>query len=151
MKQFLLNPDGSLPPNTNMEVLQAEGIVMVLPTQRYTPGEWMTLVEGEPVQTADGVWHQVWNEVPAPPPEPVPVPESVSRFQARAALLMAGHLEAVEAMMQSPDTPAIAKLAWQDAQEFRRTSPTVLAMGAALGLNDAALDALFIKARGIEA
>jgi hypothetical protein len=82
---------------------------------------------------------------------PVPVPHVVSRFQAKAALLAAGYLPAVEAMMANPATPEIAKLAWAEAIEFRRTSPTVTAMGAALGLDDAALDALFTTAAGIEA
>jgi hypothetical protein len=80
---------------------------------------------------------------------PEPVPQVVSRFQARAALLQAGLLSNVEALMANAD--AVTKLAWADAQEFRRTSPTVLSMGAALGLDDAALDALFTQAAGIEA
>lgn len=75
----------------------------------------------------------------------------VSRFQARAALHLAGLLEAVETLMQSPDTPALARLAWQDAQEFRRTSPTVQTLASALGLTDAQLDELFAVAAGIEA
>lgn len=75
----------------------------------------------------------------------------VSRFQARAALHLAGLLEAVETLMQSPDTPMLARLAWQDAQEFKRQSPTVLAMASALNLSDADLDQLFITAAGIDA
>lgn len=85
-----------------------------------------------------------------PPPEPV-VPHAVSRFQARAALHLAGLLDQVEALMVAPETDMLARLAWQDAQEFRRHSPTVAAMGAALGLDDAQLDALFTTAAGIEA
>ena len=53
--------------------------------------------------------------------------------------------------MAAPGTPALAKLAWQDAQEFRRTSPTVLAMAGALGMSDAQLDDLFTTAAGIDA
>lgn len=78
-------------------------------------------------------------------------PQAVTRFQARAALLQAGLLDQVNTMMADPGTPAIAKLAWQDAQEFRRNSPTVLAMAAALGLSDVQLDQLFTTAAGIEA
>ncbi len=80
-----------------------------------------------------------------------PVPQSVTRFQARAALLQAGLLDAVETLMADPATPALARLAWTDAQEFRRTSPTVQAMAGALGLSDAQIDALFTSAVGIEA
>lgn len=85
---------------------------------------------------------------------PVPVagvPQSVSRFQARAALHLAGLLETVEAMMAAPETPALAKLAWADAQEFKRNSPTVLSLSASLGLTEAQLDALFTTAAGIDA
>jgi hypothetical protein len=58
-KQFLLNPDGSIPANVNVELLQAEGIPLVLPTPMpREPG--MVAVEQEPQQDADGVWRQVW-------------------------------------------------------------------------------------------
>lgn len=75
----------------------------------------------------------------------------VSRFQARAALHLAGLLPAVETLMNDPATPMLARLAWADAQEFRRTSPTVLAMAAALDLTDEQLDELFNTAAGIDA
>lgn len=84
-------------------------------------------------------------------PGPAPTPQVVSRFQARAALHLADLLTAVESLMADPATPVLSRLAWQDAQEFRRTSPTVLSMAAALELDDAALDALFVAAAGIEA
>lgn len=69
-KQFLLNPDGSIPANVNVQALQEAGIPLVLPTPMpRTPG--MVAVEQEPQQDADGVWRQMWIEVPAP----VPLPE----------------------------------------------------------------------------
>lgn len=68
-RQFLLNPDGSIPANANLAVLEAEGIPLVLPTPMpRTPG--MVAVEQEPQLGADGVWRQVWVEVPAPEPTP---------------------------------------------------------------------------------
>ena len=79
------------------------------------------------------------------------VPKSVSPFQARAALLGAGLLDEVEAVMAAEETPRLTKLAWNTAQEFLRDSPTVLSMGAALGLDSAQLDALFIEAATITA
>jgi hypothetical protein len=84
--------------------------------------------------------------IDAPDAAPVVVPASVTRFQARAALADAGLLDRVEAMMADTATPIRMRLAWTDAQEFLRESPTVLAMGAALGLDAAALDALFTHA-----
>lgn len=86
--------------------------------------------------------------VDLPPPGP---PQVVSRFQARAALHLAGLLDQVETLMADPATDTLARLAWTDAQEFRRTSPTLLAMASALSLTDAQLDQLFITAAGIEA
>lgn len=86
--------------------------------------------------------------VDPPPPGP---PQVVSRFQARAALHLAGLLTAVEALMADPTTDMLARLAWTDAQEFRRTSPTLLAMASALSLTDEQLDQLFVTAAGIEA
>jgi hypothetical protein len=75
----------------------------------------------------------------------------VSRFQAKAALEAAGLLTQVETMMADAATPAVARLAWQDALEFRRLSPTILSMGSALGLTELQLDDLFEAAKGITA
>lgn len=75
----------------------------------------------------------------------------VSRFQARAALRLAGHLAEIEAVMDDPATDSLVVDAWADAQEFRRMSPTVLALADALGLTEADLDALFEQAARIEA
>jgi len=99
-------------------------------------------------------------ESDATEPDTEPAPETieqwrsravVSRFQARAALHEAGKLAEVEALMSADTTPVLARLAWQDAQEFRRTSPTVVSMGEALGLAPEDLDALFRAASLIEA
>lgn len=93
-----------------------------------------------------------------PPEEPRPeapqvdgVPAVVSRFQAKAALALAGHLETVEEIMADPDMPVLARLAWLDAQEFRRNSPTLLTLAERLGLDAEALDQLFITASEIQA
>lgn len=79
------------------------------------------------------------------------VPKTVTRFQARAALHLSGRLSDVEALMSDPETDVLAQLAWQDAQEFKRESPTVLGMATLLGLSAADLDALFISAGQINA
>lgn len=99
--------------------------------------------------------YQAWldaGNVPDPAPSaPTSVPETVTRFQARAALHLAGHLSAVEALMANEATPVLARLAWQDALTFERQSPTVAGMAQALGLSDADIDLLFITAAQIEA
>lgn len=86
----------------------------------------------------------------APIPTPV-VPQVVSRFQARAALLQAGLLDQVEALISNANTPAITRLAWTDAQEFLRNSPTILSVAGTLGLTNEEIDALFVAASGITA
>ncbi len=89
-----------------------------------------------------------------PPPE-APSVESlraamvVSAFQARAALLAAGKLDDAEAAVAAAPRPV--QIAWEYAVEFRRTSPTMLALAPALGLDDAALDDLFRQAAQISA
>ena len=73
----------------------------------------------------------------------------VSRFQAFAALDNAGLLTSATNLVNAQG--GVAKLAWDNAIEFRRNSPTINGLAAALGLDAAALDALFIAAVGIEA
>lgn len=75
----------------------------------------------------------------------------VSRFQAKAALLQAGLLGDVEALIADPATDPLTKLAWQEAIEFRRQSPALLGVATALGWTDEQLDALFVSASQIEA
>lgn len=76
-------------------------------------------------------------------------PLVVTRFQARAALYNAGLLDAAEALMADADP--IARLAWADAQTFKRASPTIAALAPALGLSDADIDAIFAAAALIDA
>lgn len=75
----------------------------------------------------------------------------VSRFQAREQLRRAGYLAQVNTLMEDPATDETTVMAWQDAQEFRRNSPTIAAMGAALGLTEEDMDSLFQAAALIEA
>ena len=100
-------------------------------------------------------------EVPEPPPGDAvwsgagwivtePVPQSVSRFQAKAALALAGLLDqANDVVAGSGNT--VLQLAWAEATEFKRNSPGINALAPALGLDDAALDDLFRTASGIVA
>lgn len=92
-----------------------------------------------------------FREVPEVESTVLRVPQVVSRLQAKAAIYLSGQLEAVDALMANEATPMLARLAWANALEFKRQSPTVLAMGAALGLSDDAIDQLFITAAQIEA
>lgn len=69
VRQFLLNPDGSLPADANIEALKRAGIPLVLPTPRWRPAPGIMLVEVEP-EMRDGALRQAWKEVPIPPLPP---------------------------------------------------------------------------------
>lgn len=75
----------------------------------------------------------------------------VSAFQAHAAIHRAGLYDAVQALMDDPNTDFEVKLAWDRALYFGRLSPSVLAMGSLLNLSDQKLDDLFALAATIEA
>jgi hypothetical protein len=70
MKQFLLNPDGSIPRGVDIELLKSENIPLVIPTP--VPYEYgMVAVEQDPKPDEHEVLRQVWKL------EPVPVEETV--------------------------------------------------------------------------
>ena len=79
----------------------------------------------------------------APPPT---ISSSVTRLQALLALEAGGYLATVDAYMATLARGNSSRLAWENAQAFERNSPVVAAMGAMLGLDDPAIDALFIAA-----
>lgn len=74
-------------------------------------------------------------------PKPSEVPEIVSRFQGRAALLQAGHLDDVEAYMLTADP--FEREAWNSITEMRRSSPMTIKIGTLIGLTDEMMDDLF--------
>ena len=81
-----------------------------------------------------------------------PVPESVTRRQAKVALLQAGLLDEVESGIEAitdPVTKRIAKLDWSEAQEFRRDWPLLNQLAVGMGITDGQLDELFRAAAGI--
>jgi len=106
---------------------------------------------GNRLETLMNDWVSQGNTTVPADPIPVVIPQSVSRFQAKAALANAGLLSQVETIMADPSTPAMYKLAWSDAQEFLRTSPTIAALSGLLSLTSAQLDQLFIAAATITA
>lgn len=113
-------------------------------TSRWTGDAWVTVIVPISEEAAQ---------------EPLRTPEEeldyqrslmvVSRFQAHAALMQAELLDDVSAYMALPETDRFTKLAWDTVQEFRRTSPLVLSIGALFALNDIHLDDLFGFAKTI--
>jgi hypothetical protein len=88
---------------------------------------------------------------PALPPEPPSVPQAVTMRQARLALLAVGQLQAVSdaiAGLPSPQKEA-AQIEWDFAAVVERQSQIVQLLGPALGLDEGALDALFVQAAGL--
>lgn len=76
------------------------------------------------------------------------VPQSVSMRQARLALLGAGKLGLVQPAIDAMPEPqrSAASIEWGYASSVDRQHDFTLALAAAIGLDDVAMDALFIQA-----
>ena len=76
------------------------------------------------------------------------VPQEVTMRQARLALLDAGLLSSVQTAINSLQEPAKTKaqIEWDYSNALQRDNSFVSVLGSALGLNEAALDNLFIAA-----
>lgn len=115
-------------------------------------------IESAPELTSKGHWEQRWsiNSIPAAiiaarveAERLAAVPASVTRRQARQALLLHGKLHLVQAAIDAiPDATqrGMVQIEWDDSQVFERNRPTLLALAAVIGLDAAGLDALFIAA-----
>jgi hypothetical protein len=73
----------------------------------------------------------------------------VTPLQAKAALLQAGLLDDVEAIISDPSTDRMVVLAWNNALEYRRLSPMITGLTSVLGWSDEQLDGLFNNAANI--
>lgn len=80
-------------------------------------------------------------------PTSPPAPRSVKMWQAKAALDAAGKIDAANAAVAAHGG-AVA-FAWEYAPDISRDSPAIAAVGAAIGLDEAAIDSLFIAASQI--
>lgn len=99
------------------------------------------------VETEEAGPGWLWSEAggftpPEEEPDAAPVPAVVSRLQARLALMSAGLLQAVEDHI-SASGDATLQLVWAEATEWRRDSPTIATIAAALELTEDQVDALF--------
>lgn len=77
------------------------------------------------------------------------IPPVVSRAQGKSALIMAGYWQAVldyVAAIEDPTERALAEVALHDTQEWRRDSQFLATACAAIGIDDAGADGLFIAA-----
>ena len=76
------------------------------------------------------------------------IPQSVSMRQIRLALLKAGKLDSVNTTIAAKAGRS-TQIEWEYAPELQRASPLIAELGAALSMDRAALDALFVKASGL--
>ena len=77
------------------------------------------------------------------------VPDKVTARQAVQALIAAGKLQLVQPAINAIADPvqrAMVQAEWDKSQVFERNRPTLIALATAIGLDAAALDALFIQA-----
>ena len=117
-------------PDKSLHYLDDERFVYLLPP------------ESEPVSDARAAELQT--------PAPV-APSLVTRFQALATLATAGYLPTIRAYIATLSEDDIVRLAWENAAEWERSSPTLAALATMLGLTDAQVDDLFIAASQVSA
>lgn len=86
-----------------------------------------------------------------PAAAPTPVPGFVTMVRARLALLAANKLSAVQPAIDALSEPqrSQAQVYWNHSPSVERANPFCLLLGAAIGLSDAEIDALFIAAANL--
>lgn len=80
------------------------------------------------------------------------VPDKVTARQAVQALISANKLHLVQPAIDAIADPvqrAMVQAEWDKSQDFERSRPTLIALATAIGLDAAALDALFIHAEDL--
>lgn len=106
--------------------------------------EWYPVVReyGEPFEGVESDTYVIRTVDPATLPPPVP--DRVSPRQARLALLAIDKLDAANAIVAQagPST----HIAWEFSTYVLRNDPDVIALAAAIGIDEAALDQMFIEA-----
>lgn len=80
---------------------------------------------------------------------PATVPQSVTRRQARQALLLAGKLASVQPAIDAiadATERGLMQIWWDDSRDFERTNAALISMATTLALSSAQIDQLFITA-----
>jgi hypothetical protein len=84
-------------------------------------------------------------------PPPPPIPTTVTRFQALAVLAQADYLDTIWTYIDALPRSDITRLAFENATEWERTSPTLATLATMLSLTSEQVDDLFIAASNISA
>jgi hypothetical protein len=105
------------------------------------------------IPAAGGAIGDLWDGQSFTKPAPVVVvPQEVTRRQAKEALRRAGLLSqvqpAIDAILDADQRTAM-QIEWDDSQVFQRNRPSLIAIGTALGLDSAEIDALFVTAAAL--
>jgi len=115
------------------------------PTGRFHPSiQW----ESVPDNTRQGMVKDGSN-YHWPEPEPAAIPASVTRRQAKQALLMSALLANVQPAIDAIEDETergMVQIFWDDSTTFERNNPQLIALGEALELTDEQIDDLFIQA-----
>ncbi|MGX7709141.1 hypothetical protein [Methylobacterium sp. Gmos1] len=112
------------------------------------PAGWALLSVSAHPDVAEGWLVDHGDFQPPPPPAPAAVTE-VTSAQAKIALSRAGHLAAVKAAVEQAGGEV--EIWFTDARTWQRANSYVAEIGTALGLDAAAIDALFVTASQIQA
>lgn len=118
------------------------------PAGRFHPSiEWVSV----PENTKPGMIKK-GNNYEWPEPEPEPIPASVSRRQAKQALILAGLYDQVQPAIDAIEDAQerlIMQVFWDDSITFERENPQLKGMALALNLSDEQLDDLFVQAANL--
>jgi hypothetical protein len=76
--------------------------------------------------------------------------DSITNYQARAALIASGHFDTVNAYMQAQPAQSMARQAWEYANTYQRNSEFIAALGPLLGFTPAQIDDLFTAAAQVK-
>ena len=141
-------PELMLPEVLTTDMLLYLGAEPILQSPTPIAPEGQVSIRNGIVQDSLGNWVHAWSFVDAPPTT-VYVPQSVTRRQARQALLLSNKLHLVQLAIDAIPNELqrqLVQIEWDDSQEFDRTRPIVISIGEAIGLDATALDEIFILA-----
>ncbi|MNU87058.1 hypothetical protein D3C71_768350 [compost metagenome] len=112
------------------------------------------MADGLVVVVRDGVMTVEPPPVPKPDPEPPTEPQPVfvvTSAQGGIALIQAGLMPSVQAVVDAADTPAEIRWAWQRALTWERSSPALAYVAGRAGITSEQMDELFAAAAVIQA
>jgi hypothetical protein len=137
-------------------VNDADAATCIAQWQAVNPGEYVSHAEvAEELLPQDRSARALWSLVDGAvviDPSLTPVPQKVTRRQAIRALRLAGKYDLVQPAIDAildQDQRQFMQDEWDESQEFERDRASLIAMATAIGLDSAAIDALFVTAAAL--